>query len=131
MHWLALFFGTYAGDGNNSGYLFWSGIGSDIGELAIIGAIYGTWRKAACHEPRCWRFGHYHVDGTPYKACHKHHPAIDGKPRKGHMTEAFHRARAADGPVRAGTGTNPATEEGLNADRPVVPPAAAAKEDPP
>ena len=47
-------------------YAFWSGFGSDLGELAIVGAIL---RHVNCHEKGCWRLGR-HYQGTV--ACHKH-----------------------------------------------------------
>ena len=47
-HWLAVHTGTV----NEAGpyYGFWSGFGSDLGELALIGAVYGMLRKHNCHE---------------------------------------------------------------------------------
>jgi hypothetical protein len=74
-------------------YAFWSGPGSDIGELAIIGGMITLYRKHACHEPRCWRIGHHPVPGTPYMACRKHHPALTGRMRRGDMTRAYEKAR--------------------------------------
>ena len=50
----------------NKMYNFWSGFGSDIGELAIVGALY---RHVNCHEKGCWRLGH-NVNGTI--VCHQH-----------------------------------------------------------
>lgn len=47
-------------------YNFWSGLGSDLGELALVGAL---WRSVNCHEPGCWRPGH-HVGGMV--VCHRH-----------------------------------------------------------
>lgn len=62
LHWLGL--------DNEAGrpYAFWSGAGSDLGYLAIIG---GMWRKHNCHSKGCWRVGRHHVDGTPW--CDRHH----------------------------------------------------------
>jgi hypothetical protein len=62
------------------GYQFWSGIGSDLGELVLITGL-GTffWRvkkKTECHveaPKNCHRFG-YPVPGTGHRACRKHHP---------------------------------------------------------
>ena len=47
-------------------YAFWSGFGSDLGELAIVGAIV---RHVNCHSKGCWRLGHHHA-GTV--SCHRH-----------------------------------------------------------
>jgi hypothetical protein len=55
-------------------YAFWSGAGSDIGELAIIGALLGLLRKHNCHVHRCWRVGRHPVEGTPFTVCRHHDP---------------------------------------------------------
>jgi len=71
LHWLAVHTGTV----NEAGpyYGFWSGFGSDLGEVTLIGAVLGTYYKHNCHHPRCWRVGRHVVDGTPW--CNKHHEA--------------------------------------------------------
>jgi hypothetical protein len=46
-------------------YLWWSGIGSDLGEFAIAGAI---WHHLNCHERRCLRIARHRSDGY----CRKH-----------------------------------------------------------
>lgn len=69
LHWLAVHTGTV----NEAGpfYGFWSGFGSDIGEVALIGAVLGGYKKHNCHQRHCWRIGRHVVDGTPW--CNKHH----------------------------------------------------------
>lgn len=69
-HWLGM--------DNESGpiYAFWSGFGSDISELAIVGAVLGGYRKHNCHSKGCWRIGRHVVDGTPW--CDRHHQAARG-----------------------------------------------------
>ena len=57
-------------------YAWWSGIGSDFGEVTIVGAILGTYYKHTCHQERCWRIGRHAVDGTPW--CNRHHQAVRG-----------------------------------------------------
>ena len=52
-------------------YGFWSGVGSDISELAVVGAVLGAYRRHNCHRPGCWRIGRHVVDGTPW--CDHHH----------------------------------------------------------
>lgn len=61
------------------GYLFWSGAGSDIGEIAIIGGLITLIRHNNCHVDKCWRRGTHAVDGTPFKVCRTHHPDIAGR----------------------------------------------------
>lgn len=65
------------GSDNTSGvfYGFWSGFGSDIGELGIIGGLVAMYRKNNCHVKWCWRFSHMRVEGTHFKTCHKHSTA--------------------------------------------------------
>jgi hypothetical protein len=71
LHWLAVHTGTVNEPGPYYG--FWSGFGSDLGEVALLGAVLGAYRKHNCHEPRCWRMGRHIVDGTPW--CNRHHQA--------------------------------------------------------
>lgn len=57
-------------------YGFWSGVGSDISELLILGGVIQLYRRHACHVSSCRRIGKHHVDGTPYVVCAKHHPDV-------------------------------------------------------
>jgi hypothetical protein len=72
-HWVVHFFGLDygAGYGHVILYNFWSGVGSDVSEITLVGLGYGLWRKHACHTRHCWRIGRHMVDGTPW--CNKHH----------------------------------------------------------
>jgi hypothetical protein len=54
-------------------YAFWSGAGSDLGELALLAGIFGLYHRHNCHTKGCWRIGRHLVDGTPW--CNKHHHA--------------------------------------------------------
>jgi hypothetical protein len=66
-------------------YAFWSGAGSDLGELAIIGALAGTYRRHTCEVHRCWRLGR-HTTAAGQHVCRRHHP-------DGHLTaEAVRKA---------------------------------------
>jgi hypothetical protein len=73
-HAILDFFGVV--DEGGKGYGFWSGIGSDIGEVAIIGAVIGMYRRHSCHVDSCWRIGRHPVDGTGFVTCRRHHPTI-------------------------------------------------------
>lgn len=77
-HWVEVHTGTV----NESGpyYGFWSGFGSDIAELAIVGGIVQMVRHHNCHVKGCLRLGRP-VSGTPYVACPKHHPDHKGSKR--------------------------------------------------
>lgn len=72
-HWLAVHTGTV----NESGpyYGFWSGFGSDLGEIALIGAVFATWKHHNCAVPRCARLAHhkYEIKETKQYTCRKHH----------------------------------------------------------
>jgi hypothetical protein len=77
-HWFEVHTGTV----NESGpyYGFWSGFGSDIGEATLVVGVAAAWRHHNCHVKGCPRLGRP-VEGTPYIACPKHHPAHEGKKR--------------------------------------------------
>jgi hypothetical protein len=73
-HAILDFFGVV--DEGGKGYAFWSGIGSDIGEVAIIGAVIGMYHRHSCHVDGCWRIGRHPVEGTGFVTCRRHHPTI-------------------------------------------------------
>lgn len=77
-HWVAVHLGIV----NEGGpfYGFWSGSGSDIGEVTLFAGVLAMARHHNCHVRGCWRLGRP-VDGTPYLACHRHHPAHEGAKR--------------------------------------------------
>jgi len=75
-HWLTVHTGSSNTAGTPPNYNFFSGSGSDISELAIVGAVLGAYRKSNCHQPGCWRIGRHHVDGTPW--CDRHHGGARG-----------------------------------------------------
>ena len=95
LHWLAVHTGTDApGD---VWYNFWSGFGSDLGEVAILGGLIGFAKRENCASKGCWRLGlHlYEKDGVTHKLCRHCHPALLGKR---HTREEFlihHRAKEA------------------------------------
>lgn len=61
-------------------YNAFSGWMSDITELAILFSLVHVLRHTNCHKKGCLRFGKP-VDGTPFRACHHHHPAHEGDKR--------------------------------------------------
>ena len=65
---------------NESGpwYAFWSGFGSDLGEIAIMGSLLALVRRHNCHVKGCPRLGRHPVAGTTWTVCRRHHP--DGHP---------------------------------------------------
>ena len=67
--WLYHVFGI---GGTGPYYGWWSGIGADISELALVAAV---WRGICCHEPGCWRPG-FNYQG--HRVCHRHREKIDG-----------------------------------------------------
>jgi hypothetical protein len=71
-HWLLNFTGTVIPSTGSKWYNFWSGFGSDIGEVVIIGSVIGLYKHHNCAVKGCWRIAHHSVAGTHYKTCHKH-----------------------------------------------------------
>lgn len=90
MSWLAHLFGL--DDLSGPWYGFWSGIGSDIGEVVIIGAIIQWWRRSTCHVTGCHRLALHHVHGTPYITCRRHHPDPKGLTAE-HVEKAHRESR--------------------------------------
>jgi len=86
-------------------YQFWSGVGSDIGELAILGAVIGAYRKAECHAQGCHRFGRF-AHGH-YRLCHVHHPGVpsDGRITAAHIAQVSTSGRAPRSPSAPRTST--------------------------
>jgi hypothetical protein len=81
MHWLIVHLSQELGISNSSSraYDFWSGSGSDIGEIAIIGAVVGVFRKHNCHIKGCYRIGKHPLENSPFILCKKHHPDVPNK----------------------------------------------------
>lgn len=73
-HWLAYMTGSLNTPGTPPNYNFWSGFGSDLGEVTLLGAVGGMYYKHNCHSRGCWRVGKHLVDGTPW--CSRHHQAV-------------------------------------------------------
>lgn len=74
MHWLTHVLGLDSASGG--WYLGWSGFGSDLAELAIVGGLIGLLRKHNCHVRRCWRIGRHPIAGTGWIVCRRHNPAL-------------------------------------------------------
>lgn len=72
LHWLAVHTGTV----NEAGpyYGFWSGFGSDLSELAIVGGLVAVYRRHNCHQHWCWRVGRFPVGDGQFVTCRRHHP---------------------------------------------------------
>lgn len=62
-HWVWWHLGL---SGSGPWSAFFSGLGSDLSELALLG---GVLRMINCHEPGCHRLGH-HIGGRV--VCHRH-----------------------------------------------------------
>lgn len=72
-------------------YGFFSGFGSDLGEVVLIGGVVtviaGMWHKFNCHNEKCLRIGLHHVAGGQYVVCRKHHNEITGHETRKLSTE--------------------------------------------
>jgi len=135
MHWLLHVLG--ADNGSGPFYLFGSGMGGMLTEVVVIGFLSWLAKRLFVrfqtrqhdqaerhHTERLALATDHHAEMRSLAEKH-HRQALDHaaglhEELKAHLTKT-----AADGPVRAGAGSNPARSEGLPADRPVVPPAAA------
>ena len=62
------------------GYQFWSGIGSDIGEITLLALAISWWRHINCASPHCWRLGKHPTADGLHKLCRKHHPDLPDHP---------------------------------------------------
>ncbi len=71
-HWLLTVTGTAIPDGGSNWYNFWSGFGSDFGEVAILGSLVALYKHHNCSVKGCPRIGRHAVAGTPYLTCHRH-----------------------------------------------------------
>jgi hypothetical protein len=93
VHWLQVHTGTVNEPGPYYG--FWSGFGSDLEELGILGAvgaaIYSLVRKFNCHEPGCWRLGNHPAAGGQFNLCYRHHPDFQGRKPTHELIERLHR----------------------------------------
>lgn len=54
------------------GYQFWSGIGSDLGEISLLTGAFLIYRRHQCHVRRCWRLQWKEHEG--HMLCRRHHP---------------------------------------------------------
>ena len=88
LHWLAVHAGTV--DESGPWYGFWSGFGSDLGEITLVGAVLGMLRQHNCEVKGCPRLGR-HTTAAGHRVCRRHHP-------DGHLTagdvHAAHRIAA-------------------------------------
>jgi hypothetical protein len=75
--WLTVHTGSENTPGSPPNYNFFSGSGSDLGEVtlvvAVVSFVLGAWHHVNCHESGCPRIGRHKVDGTPW--CNRHHQA--------------------------------------------------------
>ncbi len=77
LHWLGL------DSGSGPAYLAWSGFGSDLGELTLVGGLLAVYRRHNCHTRWCWRVGHHDFTdttaGLTYRLCARCHPEHPGR----------------------------------------------------
>lgn len=73
LHWLTVHTGSANTSGSPQNYNFWSGFGSDIGEVAILGGLATVVRRHNCEVHGCWRLGR-HQTAAGQHVCRVHHP---------------------------------------------------------
>lgn len=76
-HWLQEFLGINTGIPGHTvrWYNFWSGFGSDLGEVTVIGGAIMIYKHHNCAVPRCPRIAHrkYEIKETKQYTCRHHH----------------------------------------------------------
>ena len=86
------------------GYQFWSGVGSDFGQVTLITGLLAvalTWRHHhRCHGDGCRKVGLHRVQGTPHKVCWNHHPVLSQHPRGRVPLHVIHERHHAAGDSR-------------------------------
>jgi hypothetical protein len=88
--WLLHVFGVEPRTASTA-YNFWSGVGSDLTEFAILGVV---WHRLNCHSKGCFRLGLHHVEGTPYVCCRRHAPNVPDKgPTHSDIIEAHRQSK--------------------------------------
>lgn len=60
-------------DASGRWYLWWSGVGADLEEIAILGGLVSLYRKHTCEVHRCWRLAR-HRTAASHVVCRRHHP---------------------------------------------------------
>lgn len=85
-HWLAWYTGSYNTPGIAHDYNFWSGFGSDLGEVTLLSVLltFGAawYHKHNCHTENCWRIGLHQIVGGTYTVCRRCHNKITGHPHR-------------------------------------------------
>lgn len=97
IHWLLTAFRTYVlHPEHGNGYQLWSGAGSDLGEITMIGLAVAAFKHWNCEAPRCLRHGKHPTADGQHHLCRKHHPDLPN--RRLSLAEIHLRhARAKDG----------------------------------
>jgi hypothetical protein len=95
MQWVGHLLGL--DDASGGWYLWWSGIGADLGYLAIVGGLINLARRHNCHTDKCWRIGHYDftdsVTGLVHRLCRRCHPDHPGHKLTLSHIQRIHRRR--------------------------------------
>lgn len=82
-HWLAYMTGSENTSGAPPNYNFWSGFGSDLGEVTIVVGLWAVYKKHNCGAKYCWRLSKHDWEdekGIVHHLCRKHHPLHSGTP---------------------------------------------------
>jgi hypothetical protein len=92
-YWLQVYLGIV--DEGGPYYGFWSGFGSDLAELSVLGVIgtgvYQVVKKFNCHQRGCWRVGNHPAAGGQFMLCYRHHPDYQGRRPGAELIERLHR----------------------------------------
>jgi hypothetical protein len=89
-HWLAYMTGSANASGTPPNYNFYSGFGSDLAEITIIGGLVTIYRKHNCEVKGCHRLGRHTTDAG-HHVCRRHMPG--GAPTHADVLRAHRRAQ--------------------------------------
>ena len=62
-----------------AGYQWWSGAGSDLGELTLIAGALALIKHLNCDAPRCLRYGPHRTVDSQHRLCRAHHPDLPAR----------------------------------------------------
>lgn len=102
LHWLAVHTGTVNEPGPY--YAFFSGFGSDLGELSLLGGMIAVYRKHNCGTRWCPRLGRHdftdQATSLTHHLCRRHHPGHPGRPLTARHITLIHTRNRGGGDVR-------------------------------
>lgn len=102
LHPLGVCVGSKAAIAACKSYNFFSGIGSDISQITLVGTLVGgalaLLKHLNCDAPRCLRYGPHRTADGHHKLCRVHHPDLP-KRRQSLESILHHHHKAKEGRI--------------------------------